>query len=362
MKRTLRWAIIGLAALLCLPAAAMAAAPLQKVKVLLAVKTVDEAFSPYTVAKYMGYFAQEGLDVDLLPVGGSNEVAIEVSAGNADVGAASPGEALVGIEAGKLDIRYFYDCYYRNIWSISVPTDSPIKTLADLKGKKLGVQSMGSAGVTFARAFVQSAGLDPDKDVSFVAIGVGAQAINALRQHAVDGIVFWDEALVKMSFAGLKVRPLPVPEALAGLPDTSMLARTETLTKDPKMLIGIARAVAKGYDFTMANPQAAVEITWKLFPEAKPGNMSEAQALKAGVTVNQGRMAIWETPQTKEKHGLFIDSQWKNLVDFLVKEKIMKAPLPSDRIYTNALIDKSNDYDRAAVIAQAKHFDMSKLK
>lgn len=139
------------------------ASALEKVRVLIPVRNIDEAFSPFVVAKQKGYFAEEGYDVTLIAVGGSNESAIQVSAGNAEVGAASPGEALVGIQSGKLNIRYFYGLYYSNIWSVAVLPDSPIKALPDLKGKKLGVQSMGSAGTTFGRAFAQAAGLDPKR-------------------------------------------------------------------------------------------------------------------------------------------------------------------------------------------------------
>src|SRR6201996_6285541 len=128
---------------------------LEKVRVLIPVRAIDEAFSPFVVAKEKGYFEAEGYDVSLLAVGGSNEAALQVSAGNAEVGAASPGEALIGIQSGQLKIRYYYDLYYANIWSVAVLPDSPIKSLADLKDKKLGVQSMGSAGTTFAKAFVK---------------------------------------------------------------------------------------------------------------------------------------------------------------------------------------------------------------
>jgi NitT/TauT family transport system substrate-binding protein len=265
------------------------ASALEKVRVLIPVRNIDEAFSPFVVAKEKGYFASEGYDVTLIAVGGSNESAIQVSAGNAEVGAASPGEALVGIQSGKLNIRYFYSLYYSNIWSVAVLPDSPIKTLADLKGKKLGVQSMGSAGTTFGRAFAQEAGLDPQKDISFLPIGVGAQAVTSVRQKLVDAVVYWDAALAKFKFSGLDLRELPVPEHLRSLPDVGLLARNETITKDPKMLIGIARAVAKGYDYSMANPEAAVLITWKAYPEARSKNPDAVAALKEGVI---GRVSL----------------------------------------------------------------------
>jgi NitT/TauT family transport system substrate-binding protein len=335
---------------------------LQKVKLLIPVRTIDEAFAPFAIAKYLGYFESEGYDVTLLAVGGSNEVALQVSAGNADLGAASPGEALIGVQSGQLHTKYFYDLYYKNIWSVAVRPDSPIKTMAELKGKKLGVQAMGSAGITFGRAFVQQAGLDPQKDISFLPIGMGAQAITSVQRDMVDAIVYWDAAIAKFTFSGLNLRELPAPAAVKALPDVGLLAREDTLKSDPKMLTGIARAVAKAYDFNMANPAAAVLITWKLYPEAKPHNVSPDEALKEGIAVNQERLAIWNSPQTGDKHGLFIPEDWKHLVDFLVNQKVLPAPVAVDKIITNELIDGANAYDRAAIISAAKAEDLGKLQ
>jgi NitT/TauT family transport system substrate-binding protein len=335
---------------------------LEKVRVLIPVRNVDEAFSPFVVAKEKGYFAAEGYDVTLIAVGGSNESAIQVSAGNAEVGAASPGEALVGIQSGKLDIHYFYGLYYANIWSVAVLPDSPIKTLAELRGKRLGVQSMGSAGTTFGRAFVQQAGLDPEKDVSFLPIGVGAQAVTSVRQKLVDGVVYWDAALAKFKFSGLDLREIPAPEDLRTLPDVGLLARNDTIAKNPKMLVGIARAIAKGYDYSMANPQAAVLITWKAYPEALSKNPDAAAGLKEGVAVNQARLAIWNSPKIGDKHGRLIDADWQRLVQFFVDQKVLPAALPVERVITNQFIDDINSYDRAGVIADAKKADLSKLE
>jgi NitT/TauT family transport system substrate-binding protein len=334
---------------------------LEKVRILIPVRTIDEAFSPFVVAKEKGYFAAEGYDATLIAVGGSNESAIQVSAGNAEVGAASPGEALVGIQSGRLGIKYFYGLYYSNIWSVAVLPDSPIKTLAELKGKKLGVQSMGSAGTTFGRAFVQAAGLDSDKDIAFLPIGVGAQAVTSIRQKFIDGAVYWDAALAKFKFSGLDLRELPVPDELRSLPDVGLLARTETIKNNPKMLVAIGRAIAKGYDYSMANPEAAVLITWKAYPEARSKNPDAAVALKEGVTVNQVRLGIWNSPKIGEKHGTLIDADWSRLVQFFVDQKVLPAAVQVDHVVTGQFIDDINTYDRAAVTADAKTEDLSKL-
>ncbi len=339
-----------------------AAEALEKVRILIPVRAIDEAFSPFVVAKEKGYFESEGYDVSLLAVGGSNEAALQVSAGNAEVGAASPGEAIIGIQSGQLKIRYYYDMYYANIWSVAVLPESPIKSLTDLKDKKLGVQSMGSAGTTFAKAFVKEAGLDPQKDISFLPIGLGAQAVTSVRQKLVDGVIFWDAALAKLAFSGLKLREVPAPERLRTLPDVGLLARTDMIEKNPKMLVGIARALAKGYDFSMANPEAAVLVTWKSYPEARSKNPDPAQAIAEGIAVNQGRLAIWNSQKIGAKHGLFVGADWQGLLQFLKDQGAMPDTPPIDRVFTNQFIDQINTYDRAGIIADAKKEDMAKLR
>jgi NitT/TauT family transport system substrate-binding protein len=336
---------------------------LTKVKALIPIPNFDESFAPIAVAKYLGYFAEAGLDVTLLTAKGSNEAAIQVSAGNADLAAASVVDAVIGLQPGKgLDVKYFYELYYHNIWSMSVPAESPIQSIAELKGKKLGVVAMGSTGISFGRAYLTEAGLDPDHDVNFLPIGVGAQAIIAVRQKVVEGLVFNDAALAKFKVLGMPTRVLPVSEMVANLPDTGLLTRRETIKNNPQMLIAFARAVDKGYHFNMANPAAAVKITWKLYPEAEPKNMPPDEALRQGIAVNQARMAIWSSPKTGNLEGKFIDADWNNLVSFMMQQKLLQQPVPTDIIYTNELIEKINDFDRKPVRDQAAAFDLQKLK
>lgn len=336
---------------------------LKKIKALIPIPNFDESFSPVAIAKYLGYFKEEGLDVDILPVRGSNEVAIQVSAGNADVGLASPADAIIGMQEGKdLDVQYFHNLYYQNIWPISVPEGSPIKSVAELKGKKIGVLSMGSTGISFGRAYARDAGLDPAKDVTFIPIGVGAQALTAVRQQVVDGLVFNDAALAKFGVLGLKTRLLPVSDKLRDLPDTSILAKRDTIKNRSKEMTGFARAIAKGHLFAIQNPTAAVKITWHLYPAAEPKNMPADEALKQGIAVGNARLAIWSSPKTKGVAGAFIEQDWKNLVGFLQEQGLLKETIPTSRIYTSALLPEINKFDREKVKKQAAEFKLESIK
>jgi NitT/TauT family transport system substrate-binding protein len=239
-----------------------------------------------------------------------------------------------------------------------VPADSPIQSIAELRGKTIGVTALGSAGTTYGRAYIRSAGLDPDKDVSFVPIGAGAQPAAAIRQKLVDAIVFWDATNVRFELSDIALRALKIDEWLQRLPDVSLLARNETIRAKPKMLTGFARAVAKALDFTLANPEAAVLITWKIFPESQPKENDPNKRLQQGLKVSQLRMAGWTYPATNGKHGLFLEDDWKNLNRFL----LLKPPVPTSRTFTNEFIDQINAYDHEAVRQQAKTFDLKSVE
>jgi NitT/TauT family transport system substrate-binding protein len=243
-----------------------------------------------------------------------------------------------------------------------VPEGSSIKTIAELKGKKIGVPSFGSGGLTYGKAYVRAAGLDPDKDVTFIPIGSGSQAVGAVRQKIVDAVAFWNVANVRFELAGLKLRDLDIGEKFRALPDLSLIAKNDTIKNNPKMLIGFARAVSKAVDFTRANPEAAVYITWKVYPESRSKEADPQKALAEGLKIFQERSPSWTNPKTNGKNGLFLEDDWRNLSDFLLAGGQIAKSVPTSRIYTNDLIDQINNYDRNAVIQQAKNFDLGSVR
>jgi NitT/TauT family transport system substrate-binding protein len=99
-----------------------------------------------------------------------------------------------------------------------------------------------------------------------------------------------------------------------------------------------------------------------IYPEARSKNPDAAEALKEGIAVNQGRLAIWNTDKVGAKHGLFIESDWTRLLQFLKDQGAMPEAPPVDKVFTNQFIDQINTYDRAGVIAEAKKEDLAKLR
>src|SRR5215467_6351444 len=174
MKRliTCAAAFAGLvvAALLAGPAAAQ----VQTVRVGWCAKTVSSAAAPFAIATKLGWFEKDGIKVDLVPLPGSTDCVKLVA--TKELQASLPSvEPLAIIRPQGVKAKFFYTAYQANIYGIAVPADSPVKSITDLKGKKIGVTSMASAGVIVARALVKQAGMSPDSDVSIVVAGEAAQ-------------------------------------------------------------------------------------------------------------------------------------------------------------------------------------------
>ena len=135
----------------------------------------------------LGFYEEEGLEVEFTGASGSGAAVQLVGAGQADIGGhVGTAPTIIGVDQG-LPVIAPWLITRRNIYAIVVPEDGRITKIADLKGQKLGVFSLGSDGVPMAKAMAREVGLDPEKDLSLVPIGLGAQAVNAMRTGQVVG-------------------------------------------------------------------------------------------------------------------------------------------------------------------------------
>lgn len=137
-------------------------------KIVIAWTAVSAFNSPFWVMHEAGFYKQEGLDADLIfipssPIAAKATLAgdVAISAQNSQVIADSglQGGDLVALGA-VVNIVPFY--------IMAIPE---IKTVADLKGKSMGISRFGAATDFGTRMFLAKYGLEPNKDVAFVQIG-----------------------------------------------------------------------------------------------------------------------------------------------------------------------------------------------
>jgi NitT/TauT family transport system substrate-binding protein len=350
--RIRRLALSSLAVLLLL--AAVPPAPAQtKLRVGFCTKTLTSAVAPFAVATQLGWFREEGLDVELVPVGGSSDCVRYVATGELPYSLPSIEPLAIGRAQG-IRARIFYTAYQGNPYGIAVPADSPVQRIEDLRGKTIGVTDMGSAGVVIARALAAAHGLDPDRDITVVVAGSGAQTAAMVRNGQVQALSQFDTHYALVENAGVKLRRIEHRE-FDRFPANGFITLEKTLAERGREAVGLARAYAKGTVFTVNNPEAAVRITYAVYPQIKPSGKDEATAVRDEMRVISARAPNWRL----EKAGV---SRWgENSVDnygayldFLLRAGVVKQKLDARDFVTNDLIDEINRFDAAKIAAQAK--------
>jgi NitT/TauT family transport system substrate-binding protein len=316
---------------------------------------LTSAAAPLAVAQKMGWFDSAGFRVEPYPLPGSKDCVAAVAAGTLSYALASI-EPLAIMGPKDAALKVFYTAYQGNIYGLAVPAESAIHGVADLRGKRIGVASMASGGVIVARALVASAGLDPDHDISFVVVGEGSQAAAAVARGDVDALSLYDVQYALVGNDGEKLRMLD-NGAVEHFPSNGLMAKESTIAGRRAEAVALARGYAMGTIFTLANPQAAISIMHTLWPQTVPDGMDEATALRGDLLTLQARMPNWRL----EAGGV---SRWGEsslpnyaaYMAFLVKSGVLKQPVPVDDLVTNALIPDINDFDAAALAAQAKAY------
>jgi len=344
---------LGIVALATLAGASAAYA--ETLRVGWCARTVTSAAAPFAIANKMGWFQAAGFEVELVPLPGSTDCVKYV--GTREVPYALPSvEPLASLRPQGVLAKVYYTAYQGNIYGPAVAADSPIKTLEDLKGKRIGVQSMASGGVPVARAIAASLGLDPDTGVSIVVVGEGAQAAALVRSKQVDALSLYDTQYALIENAGVKLRRIEA-KAIDRFPSNGFIALDETLAKRRGEAVTLAQGYAKGTIFAIENPEAAVRILWEIFPQTKATGKDEATALKDDVKTLQARAENWRLEKAGvTRWGESSEANYQAYLDFLLKTAVIKRPVKAADVVTNDLVADIGAFDPEKIRAEAKAY------
>ncbi len=340
-------ALLVTAVLAALPAATPAA---EKIQVLLPVR--GTAAYPVYVAKHVGYFEEEGLDVEIVPGKGSTYVVQQVAAGTVPVGMGVPGAVLPAVARGQ-KIKFFYTYAVKSLFDLVVPADSPIKAVPDLRGKTVGITDFGGGEVPLVRALLAAANLKPGENVTLLPIGEQVPAIlAAFRDGKVQAFAGNANDLVWLYQTGFK------PRSLSGefrdLPAAGIFATEKVFTERRDMLVKVGRAIAKGTLFGMTNPDGAIALMARLFPD-------QFQKMEGGRAFYHVYLDL-STPQRREGgeplFGYAMPEGWERLQKvFLSGEKpILAKPVDLASLVTGELVLEINRFDHDKVRQQARAF------
>lgn len=333
-----------------------AAAQTTRIRYLLTSPTPTVAEAPHaSVPTVLGFWSEAGLDVDVKPFSGSTGATQLVLAGSAEFTMATPEALLVARQTDAKAIAV-YNHVRESIYTIAVLKESPVQKLQDLKAKTVGVLSLSSGAVPVSKAMFRAIGFDPEKDVKWLPIGIGAQAVNALKSNQVDAIGYWDWGYAILENAGLEFRHFGTPQT-DKLLSIMLIGNEDWVNANAAATVKMAQGIAKAALFTITNPEAAVHIHWQKYPASKPTNIPEEQALKEAVHVLQARLQKYKIAGREiARWGAFTPAEWETTQSFFHETGLIPKKLDPKAYYTDRLLDQINDFDQATVIAKARTY------
>jgi NitT/TauT family transport system substrate-binding protein len=224
-------------------------------------------FLPFRIAQTLGYYRQEGLEVQTPEVAGGAK-AIEALLGRSvDVAAGSLSDAVQLVAQGR-DVRCFLVLYSRPTVALAVAPkmNRMIRSIRDLKGRTIGVSAPGSASQQFLNFLLVSNGISP-QDVSTVSVGMSGSSIAALEYGKVDAAVLIASAITNFEERHPGSPFLADSRSASGarqifgseiFPSLSLLAQESWLRDHSDCARRLVRALKKGMQWMQQHPAEQV--------------------------------------------------------------------------------------------------------
>ncbi len=226
---------------------------LEKTKVSIAVGGKNLFYYlPLTIAERLGYFKDEGLDVEISDFPGGAKALQALVGGSADV-VSGAYEHTINMQAKGQNIQAFVlqGRAPQIVLAYSTKNMPNYQSIADLKGKKIGVTAPGSSSSMMASYVLSKGGLKPS-DVSFIGVGAGPGAVAAMRSGQLDAICNLDPVIsMLLDKNEIKIisdtRTLKDTKAVYGgnMPAAVLYAPTSFIEKNPNTTQALTNAIVR---------------------------------------------------------------------------------------------------------------------
>jgi len=211
------------------------------VKTPVQIPAITPAATAFAVARDRGYYRQEGLDAQLIVMPSALGTQ-ELLGGNVKFSTAG-GAGLLPILRGA-PIRFMFTTFNRPMFWLYSRSD--IRSVENLKGKKVGVSSLGSGPDSLLREILKKHGLDGGRDVVILPVGSGTARFFALQAGTVDAAMLSIPANLMAQDAGFRELVSFIDQEWIELQGTINVT-DQLLASDPTLVEKFIRATLKGF-------------------------------------------------------------------------------------------------------------------
>jgi NitT/TauT family transport system substrate-binding protein len=278
-------------------------------------------YLPLTVAERLGYFKEAGLDVDIQNLSGGGQALRALIGGSADLVSGFYDHTIQMAAQGKKIKTVVMQQRYPGLVLLT-SKQANVKSLSDLKGKKVGVTAPGSSSHFFVNYLLTNAGLTTD-DYAIVGVGLGTTAIAAVRNKQIEALSALEPSVSTLQMAGDIGVILADTRNTAGCnkvfggpyPSGSVYAKEEFIKQYPNTVQAVVNAMVKALVWIQTHK---VEEIVNIMPEEYYQGSKETYILALKTMMDSyspdGRINIKDT-RTVQKVLMFDAAVKKATID-----------------------------------------------
>jgi NitT/TauT family transport system substrate-binding protein len=290
---------------------------------------------PY-VAREAGFFAEEGINVDVVRTAGSI-APMALMANEVDLAIMSA-FLMIPVSVQNRDVVMLGG--FSRYATMTLVARPEIRTPRDLKGKIFGIQRPGDAYEKNARVGLRHLGLDPDKDVSFLSLGTNDVMWTALQTGRVAATVLSPPATLFARKAGMNFL-VDLTDLKVEYQGSTITTRRSFIQKYPNLTYRAMRAIVRGVHLFKTRKEDAMRILGKFLDTKDRDALEESWVYAAKMPAKP--YAVESAVQAVINHLADSDSKYAK---YNPAEFIDSAPL--------AELDKSGSIDRLYAAHDAK--------
>lgn len=303
-----------------------------------AVSAPGLSFAALYMAKAKDLWQKNSLACELKLVQGGALAVAALTSGEADMACVTSSDPLIAWDKGirtqviaAFTSGLAMQMAARSDWMTKTgitPKGSAEAKIKALKGARVGVATIGGGPAQYVKHIATMYGLDGERDMKLLAVGLGAARIAALRENQVDVIVGSApdaDVVALQGFGDLYINFATEVPSFQDFPYTVLIVTTDFAAKNAETTRRIAHTIGQGNDFILANLDEAVAILTKEFPRI------DAAAI---------RRSMERDKPTFPAGGRMTESMWENAVKIAASMKTVKT-VPSAKegeLWTNKFL------------------------